>query len=556
LNPRRLTLILVFLASLFSVLLGRTFVIQIVLGADACYGAISQRSSPFSLEPARGQILDRNLVPLTDPRTRQVLVLFPDSIKSGTDVSDALAGVLDEVGRQPVPELVLKAGATGHPVTLELSPGDADRARERLSDTSLGLAVVPLTFRYGPRAVAKHVVGHVIEADNVGVAGLEKRFDSVRFGPGLKGRRPRSVAPVRDGVQDVITGLGYRELAATARSSVVLTIDVRVQRAVEQALQQHGVEKGAVVVLDVRTGEVLAMASRPEFDQNNVAASIDDPRAPLINRAVEAFYPGSVFKVAVACAALESGAADPSALTVCPGYLDVGGGEPVRCTHHTNGPEIVTLQDAMAYSCNPVFVELAERAGAQSVMEHARRLGLGVKWPELLEGAAGYVSQPTSLRALANLAIGQEYVKVTPLQMTQAVAAVASGGVMRPAYLVKELVDQNGKTVKSFEPPRSSRIVSVSTAQAVTRWLEACVKYGTGQAAAVAQGAGGKTGTPENAGSTLVHEVWDAWFVGFAPAGKPRYAVGVFIEEGMSGPNRSAPLFAQVAQAILELENR
>lgn len=530
--------------------------IQIVLGADACYGAISQRSSPFSLETARGQILDRNLVPLTDPRTRQVLVLFPDSLKSGTGASDALAGMLDETGTQPVADLMARAGATGRPVTIELSPDDADRARERLSDTSLGLAVVPLTFRYGPRSVAKHVVGHIIEADNAGVAGLEKRFDTVRFGPGLKGKRPRSVAPVRDGVQDVITGLGYRELAATARSSVVLTIDIRVQRAVEQALQQQGVEKGAVVVLDVRTGEVLAMASRPEFDQNNIAASFDDPRAPLINRAVEAFYPGSVFKVAVACAALESGVADASALTVCPGYLDVGGGEPVRCTHHTSGPAVVTLQDAMAYSCNPVFVSLAERAGARSIIELARKLGFGAKWPELLEGAAAYVSQPTSLRALANLAIGQEYVKTTPLQMTQAVAVMASGGVMRPAYLVKELLDQNGKTVKSFEPPKPSRVVSVSTAQAVTRWLEACVKYGTGQAAAVAGGAGGKTGTPESAGSTLVHEVWDAWFAGFAPAGRPRYAISVFIEEGMSGPYRAAPLFAQIAQAILGLENR
>jgi cell division protein FtsI/penicillin-binding protein 2 len=543
------------LAFCLSVLLARTFVIQIVLGADACYSAISQRSSPFPLETARGQILDRNLVPLTDPRTRQVLVIFPESARSAVTV-DALSGVLDEESLLLVPELMQKAGASGRPATMELPVGGARLARERLQDTSLGLAVVPLTLRYGPRSVARHIVGHIIEADNAGMSGLEKRFDSVGFGPGLKGRWPRSVAPVRDGVRDVISGLGYRELSPTERSSVVLTIDVRAQRAVEQVLQQHKVEKGAAIVLDVSTGEVLAMASRPEFDQNDLAASIGDPRAPLINRAVEAFYPGSVFKLATACAALETGAANPSELTVCPGYLDVGGSEPIRCTHHTSGPQIVTLRDAMAYSCNPVFVALAQRTGDQPILECARRLGFGVKWREALEGASGYVTQPASLRALANLAIGQEYVKVTPLQMTQAVATMASGGIMRPAYLVKQMVDQNGRTVRSFDPPRAHRVVSASTAQTITRWLEACVSYGTGQAAAVPGGAGGKTGTPESAGSTLVREVWDAWFVGFAPVPKPRYAVGVFIEEGMSGPHRAAPVFAQIAKAILELENR
>lgn len=554
--PRRLSVVAFMVALVFVVLIARTFVIQIVLGADNCYGAISQRSSPFPLESGRGQILDRNLIPLTDPRTRQVLVLFPDGLKNATVTPGTLAGVAGDLDPASVAALAQEVSATGRPAALALSAGDAEQAQEKLSDTSLGLAVVPLTFRYGPRSVARHVVGHIIAADNTGVAGLEKKFDTLPFGPGLKGRRPRSVAPVRDGVQDVITGLGYRELAPTARSSVVLTIDIRVQRVVERILDGQGVEKGAVVVLDTRTGEVLALASRPQFDQNNVAASIDDPRAPLINRAVEAFYPGSVFKIVVACAALETGAVDPAILTVCPGYLDAGGGEPVRCSHHTTGPDVVTLQDAMAYSCNPVFAELAEKTGAQAIVDYARRLGLGVRWQELLEGASGYVTSPTSLRALVNLAIGQEYVKTTPLQLTQAIAAIASGGVLRPAYLVKEVLDPNGKVVKSYDPPRASRAVSSSTARTVSRWLEACVQYGTGIEAQVAGGAGGKTGTPENAGSTLVREVWDAWFAGFVPVGKPRYAVGVFIEEGMSGPYRAAPVFAQISSAIMELEGK
>ncbi len=555
-RPRRLAVVACMVAFVFAVLIARTFVIQIVLGAENCYGAISQRSSAFPLESGRGQILDRNLVPLTDPRTRQVLVLFPDGLKNATAISSTLAAVAGDLDPASAAALTQEVSATGRPAALGLSDADAEEAQTKINDTSLGLAVVPLTYRYGPRSVARHVVGHIIEADNVGVAGLEKRFDTVPFGSGLKGRRPRSVAPVRDGVQDVITGLGYRELAPTTRSSVVLTIDIRVQRAVERVLDEQGVEKGAVVVLDTRTGEVLALASRPQFDQNDIVASINDPRAPLINRAVEAFYPGSVFKIVVACAALETGAVDSAILTVCPGYLDAGGGEPVRCSHHTKGPDVVTLQDAMAYSCNPVFAELAEKTGAQAVLDYARRLGLGTRWQELPEGTSGYITSPTSLRALVNLAIGQEYVKTTPLQLTQAMAAIASGGVLRPAYLVKELLDPNGKVVKYYGPPRTSRAISSSTARTIARWLEACVEYGTGIEAQVAGGAGGKTGTPENAGSTLVREVWDAWFVGFAPVGKPRYAVGVFIEEGMSGPSRAAPIFARIASAIIELEDK
>lgn len=538
-----------------SFLLAKAFLYQVVLAADFAPGAVSQRTMAFPLELARGQILDRNMIPLTDPRTTQVVVAFPQFMKDRPLAALEMSKLLGGQATAPdVLELVSTMLAKPHSSPVEIFRGAREDIRQRFPRRGIdGLAVVPLTVRYGPRAVAQHVVGYVVQPDNSGASGIEKRFDTRKPGPGLRGRRPRSVAPVYDGAMGIIPGLGYRELPPSNRASVVLTLDIRMQRAVEAVLDANKVEKGAVVVLDPKTGEVLAMASRPSYDQNNVAASIDDVRSPLINRAVEAFYPGSVFKIVVAAAALDTATIDPGMVTVCHGTSDVGGGQPIKCSHHEKEPGLVTLRDAMAYSCNPVFIDIARRVGAGTILRYAGAFGLGKKWPEAPEGSPGALREPDSARALAHLAIGHEYVRATPLQMTQIVATVASGGVLRPPYLVKELVALNGTLLERFDHEKPRRVMSQDTAEVLADWLEAAVAYGTGAKAGVpGTSVSGKTGTPENSRSSWMEEIWDAWFVGWAPKEDPRYAVGVFIEEGKSGPDRAAPVSRDIIAALLK----
>lgn len=548
----RITLIMFLCALLCTFFSTRLFFHQVVLGPDYAPGAVSQRSYAFALEIARGQVLDRNMIPLTDPRTRTSVIAFPhflDDIKSVADEAAAVFGSSDAAQIESImSQVALRARIT----PVEIAQGTTQQIGALSRAKSMpGIVSAKITTRYGPRSSARHVVGYIVQPDNSGASGIEKRFDSLQNTRGLKGRRPRAVAPLVDGTREIIPGLGYRELPPSPRASVVLTLDVRMQRIVEAVLDRRKIERGAVVVLDPSTGEVLAMASRPTFDQNDVAKSIKDPRAPLINRALEPFYPGSVFKVILAAAALESGAIHPLALTVCSGIADIGGGEPVKCTYHQGKPAFVTFRDAMAYSCNPVFISLAEKVGAKTLVEYARAFGIGSRWPELPEGSQGMVREPDSLRGLAHLALGHEFVKTTPLELTAAMSVFVSKGVLRQPYLVRQIVGQNGKVLERFEQPEPKRVTSTDAAQVVRQWLETAVKSGTGRSADIpGAGAGGKTGTPENARSSPGEQIWDAWFVGWTPLQQPRFVIGVFVEEGHSGPGVAAPLFKEIGEAL------
>lgn len=531
---------------------------QVVIRDQLALGAVSQRAPSFPLELARGQILDRNRIPMTDPRTRRTIIAFPQFINDPERAAAVIASVLDgRLSTNTIKNWLEIASGQHRPPVVVLGERVGEEAARRIAEARIpGVAVAPLTSRYGPRSVARHVIGYVVQVDNSGAAGIENRFDSKRGRSALRGKRPRSIAPLVTGTNSVIPGLGFHEIPPSPRFSVVLTLDVRVQRVVEGVLDVHKVEKGAVVVLDVQTGEVLAMASRPAFDQNNVAASMNDTRSPLVNRAVEPYYPGSVFKVIVAAAALEAAGVDPMLITVCQGSVDVGGGDPIKCSHHKDGPALLTLRQAMAYSCNPVFVSLAEKVGAKKIIEYARQFGISSKWNDLPEGSPGILREPDSLRGLAHLAIGQEYVRATPLEMTAALAVIARGGIYRAPQLVKEVIDQRGRVVESFEPPKPRRVIKSETALTISDWLEAAVKSGTGKAAEVETGSAGKTGTPESAQSSWLAERWDAWFVGWAPRSQPRFVIGVFVEDGLSGPGRAAPIFRDIAQRALDISRQ
>lgn len=515
-----------------------------------------QRLGRVSAGIPRGNILDRYGVPLHDPEWGVACVAFPEFGSDREKVAKALEQVLGK-------ERVLLEGdrwSGGVPVRIagDLSSKTV-QALIALNRGGLeGVYVVPEERRYGPESLARHVVGYVPRnayfdsADNVGQLGLERYLDGT-----LKGGDASWVGVVLAGDRSVFPGSSVRiGPGLQPPEDVRTTIDACIQRIVERAMDAAGISKGAAVVLDVDTGEVLAMASRPDFRQDKPEASIGLPDAPFVNRAVSAFIPGSVYKTVIVAAALESGAVEPHQRFQCNGSIKVGDRE-IRCTR-AHGE--ITLEEALGYSCNCALIEIALKTGPEKLLEFSKRAGFGKPTGiELPEESSGYLPEAGEMLAgdVANLAIGQGYLGVTPLQMAVFFRAIISGELGRPTLLIpnggKDLeakVGSPGAQTPARSPVRSSgtTIMSRETSELLRKSLLFGTTTGTGQPAWVPRlGSAGKTGTAEAGEGRLPH----AWFVGFCPLVSPKYVICVFAENGGEGPAVAAPLFREIALKIL-----
>ncbi|MHB8945323.1 MAG: peptidoglycan D,D-transpeptidase FtsI family protein [Bacillota bacterium] len=511
--------------------------------------AIAQRAQGFPLEVARGEILDRNRQSLTGTTSRYSAVAFPALIrdKDGTAASVAVLLGLDR-GR-----LLEQLLGSGPPVVVAADIS-AERVEAVRKAAISGVIGIQEKVRYGQTSLAHHAVGYINNAlDNQGKDGLERDFD--RY---LRGGRPEEVMAFIDANRRPIPGLGLRvQLPDTAGSSatggphtLVTTIDARIQRIVEEAMDKY-VPRGAAVVVDPRNGDILAMASRPDFDPNDVGAYLNADDSPLLNRTVKGYPPGSVFKVVTAAAALEAGVVRPGDVFDDPGYIDVQGRR-YRC-YKDGGHGRLTFTEAMAYSCNPVFIEVGQKVGAAKAADLARSLGFGSKLGlPVAQESPGNVPEETAVGD-PNLSIGQGALLVTPAQVAQMMTAVANNGVVAGLRLIKEIDDSMGVAVERGPEVRLSQAFSWLTATRLRSMLRDVVAYGTGTPAAP-EGitAAGKTGSAETGkvgagGESISH----GWFAGYAPASSPRLVVVVFAEEGMTGGKAAGPVFKEIVERAL-----
>jgi len=414
-------------------------------------------------------------------------------------------------------------------------------------------SVFHLPVRYGPGSLAPHVVGYLDSGGRHGVAGIEAACDGLLRGFG--GRR--ALRCQVDAAGHALAG-GAEAVGSSAPpvGGVVLTLDSGIQRAAQQALDESGCPAGAVVVLDIWTGAIRAMASAPAYDQNDVAAALGRSDAPLLNRALCAYSVGSTFKLAVAAAALEQGIPAQTSFS-CPGYALVDG-QVFHC-HNLAGHGSLDMQQALEHSCNVYFIQLARRVGAAPVRAMAQRLGFG-RATQLAQGLRGAAGSLTPLQDLtggefANFSFGQGQLTATPLQLAVMTAAIANGGQTVVPRLVQGTT-ADGRTLSQTVPEYAvTRAMSVKTAAALQQMMIGVVTGGSGSAAApAAGGAGGKTasaqtGVTDSGGREVVH----AWFSGFYPAQTPHWAIVVLCEGGGSGGSTAAPVFRRVADAIAAL---
>jgi len=403
----------------------------------------------------------------------------------------------------------------------------------RLTVLADSVGTGPAQVRRYPQGLGfAHVLGY--RSRKYGLTGVEGRYELALLG-----------LPTTDPWQAVQEAFGR----TPDGNDVVLTLDAAVQ---QTALSALGSARGAVVVLDPRTGAVLALASRPGFDPSTVDAQwavlSRDPSAPLVDRATQGQYPpGSSFKTVTLTAALGSGRVRLSDAVTCPEAINVGG-TLIHNFEHEQFGQISVLQ-AFVASCNTAFVQIGQRTGAPAIVTAARALGLGQPVRFDLPTSSGYVPPLRDLgaRGLAQISFGQGSLLVTPLQMALVAAAVGNRGTMMSPFVVSQIRAPDGRIIRKFTQRGSRDVMVPAPAGEVAQAMVQVVRSGTGTAAHLpGVTVAGKTGTAENP-----HGNTHAWFIAFAPADRPVVALAVIVENGGVGGQVAAPIARQVLAAAL-----
>lgn len=394
-----------------------------------------------------------------------------------------------------------------------------------------------------------HIVGYY--SQKYGATGLERALNDT-----LVGRQ--GFATYREWLDET---MGRRRVG----NDVVLTLDTRVQRAALDALAG---EKGAIVVLDPRTGAVLALAAVPTFDPSGIDERFEalskDPGAPLVDRAIQGRYPpGSTYKIVTATGALATGVTSISTSWSGPGTMKLGGGKVTN--YESAGYGSIAFQDAFAKSVNTVFAQIGVKMGAQAFVDRSRRFGMTQAPPFELKVRASTLPDPDVMDTweLAWAAVGQPVRPrtpggplVTPLQMALVGAGIANRGVIMRPTLVGQVRDPRGLVVTTLAARRWTVAADPRTANTVRDLMVRTVEQGTGGRAAI-EGVkvAGKTGTAETGKDPATGEDLEphAWFVGFAPADDPKVVVAVVVENAGVGGRVAAPKAREVIEAALEV---
>jgi len=355
-------------------------------------------------------------------------------------------------------------------------------------------------------------------------------------------------------------------------NDIVTNIDTAAQRVALADLQEGGYF-GAVVAIVPQTGEVKVMASNATYDPNRVPYELsklnrNEIEAPLFNRATQGQYPpGSTFKVVTAAAGLESGVITPETTIDAPGSLEVEGTPLQNDFNEDFGP--IALDTALTSSVNTWFGQLGQKVGQDALFETMEKFGFNatpaIDLPDEEVYPSGIFDEERGLLHkndpvdLARVAIGQERLLATPLQMTEVAAAIANGGKLMKPQIWNRVIDPDGRVVDRLDPSVYSEPVSAQTAEELTTAMEGVVSEGTGTNAAIPGVAvAGKTGTAETPGNEACGggaEENQAWFMGFAPADEPQIAVVASVEcTEEFGNDVAAPIFRDVAETILNGE--
>ncbi|MFO7637778.1 MAG: penicillin-binding protein 2 [bacterium] len=566
-KPRPFLLYRVF-GILVMVLVVRLVQLQVVQGARYARLSDHNRIRRIVLPAPRGRILDRNGVVLADTRPSFTASVIP------TEMSDSTLAVLARLLEQPqddLAQLVSPVASMSSPVVVRrnLSREQLYRLEEnRFRLTGVRTSIDPVR-NYPEGNLGCHVLGHIGEVsaedlardtsyrplDFIGRDGIERLYESA-----LRGRDGHEYLEVDARGQEIAPLAEKRRVEPQSGSDLHLTLDSRLQRECDKLMGNHA--RGAAVVLDVRTGEVLCLCSRPGYDPGMFTGPIPKYRwdslvgsdaKPFFNRALGAAYPpGSILKPFVALAALEMNRVTATRrFAPCHGSYRYGNRD-FRCSSRHGS---LGLVDAIAHSCNVYFYQLGLELGLDSLVsfvgEYPFGKPTGIDLPNEVAGSIPdrawldhrYGQNRWGHGVLLNFAIGQGEILTTPLQMALAFAALSRDGRYPQPFVVAR-IDSAGRTPYRARARYEQVRGNPENLRLVRRGLERVVEHGTARAARAEEIAiAGKTGTAQAAGGAD-----HAWFVCYAPADNPEIAVAVIVEHGGHGGAVAAPIARQLVR--------
>ena len=555
----RIRYIFLVVAVVLIIAIAKVFYIQVFAYDKLSTLAESLWSRELPISADRGEIVDRNGVVLATNITTTSLVVIPNQIVDKEDAAKKLSDILGSDYDDMLEHLSKKTSIERvHPEGRQLDYETAEKIDALKID---GVYLVKESKRYYPYGdLLSHVLGYV-GIDNQGLSGLELMFDDYLTG------EDGSIKYFSDGKGHKLELAEIYE-APTSGITLELTIDIELQQAVENeldnAMSKYDADSAIAIAMDPNTGEVLAMASRPNFDSNNY----QDYSTEVINRNLPiwmTFEPGSTFKIITLSAAIEEGLVnifedrytDSGAITV--------DGATLHCWKH-GGHGDQSYLEVVENSCNPGFVNLGLKLGKETLMSYIDKYGFGEKTGIDLNGeGTGILFDVADMGnvELATTAFGQG-ISVTPIQQVRAVSAVVNGGTLYTPYIVKNFLESETDTiVKSVETKKVDNVISTETSEIVRYALESVVAKGSGHNAYIENyRIGGKTGTAQTVENGVYSDSkYILSFIGFMPADDPEVVVYVAVQNAKNvvqyGGTVAAPIARNIflsAIDILEIE--
>lgn len=541
------------LGALFGVMVLRYAWLQLVQGDNLAQRMREQVGSDFAIQSPRGTILDRNGREMAVSVMTKSLYVDPNHVKDPDELAANLAPLINMPEQEILDDINVGGGFVWIKRRMEHDEYEQVRAMIRENKYTDCLGFRDEAKRYYPNdMLAANVIGFV-GTDDKGLDGIEQGLDSL-----LKGEvkekfltTDRQNRPILDSIFS-----SQRSYQGEYCKSVELTLDSSIQFIVEQELDRAMAEnnpKGITcVVMDPKTGEILAMASRPSYNPNRFW---DYQPEVWKNKAVSFIYePGSTFKSVVAAAALQEKVVSPNQVFVDPGYVMVSG----RRIQNWSGTSFgtVTFTDVVKQSLNTGFAQVGLRLGAHKLTEYAKLFGFGTPTGIELPGEeSGLLFNPDDMRDsdTATMSIGQS-IAVTPLQLVTAMSAIANDGVLLKPHIVKTITNADGSVYEEKGTTEVRRTIESATDKTLVGLLEQVVASGGGKKAAVnGYRIAGKTGTAQKIrpdGTGYMDGRYIASFCGFAPVEDPRVTVLVIIDDPGTGNYYGGQIAAPVAKRI------
>ena len=571
LSKKRLVVVLILACIVFTGLIFRTGYLQLIKGDWLTEKALDQQTRDIPIEPKRGTIYDRNMKELAVSVTKYTVWAKPVEVKDKEAAAKELSLMLGEEY-----EDVLKLLKKKNMALVRIKRWVDDDVSEKIRDAKLsGIWVAEDNQRYYPYGnFASYVLGHTSD-DATGIAGIEMKYDKH-----LKGKSGRLIVSTDASGREIPHGM-EKYYEPVQGNGLVLTIDEVIQHYTEKAVQKayeiNNAKRVTAIAMDPNTGDILAMASKPDYDPNqsrtaiypyyeNELSQYSDKekikgyfsmwRNPAVS---DTYEPGSTFKLITSSAALEENLVKETDKFVCSGSVTIGGRR-IKCWRHYRPHGEQTFPQGVQNSCNPVFIELGNRLGVSKLYDYIEAFGFMDTTKLDLPGEAKgilYNEKNVGPVELATISFGQS-ISVTPMQLITAISAIANDGKLMEPRIVKEKVDNQGNIVETISPKVVRQVISEETSEKMMEIVQSVVSEGSGKAAYLpGYRVGGKTGTAQKViDGKYAQGKYICSFIGIAPTDDPQIVVLAIVDEptGVSafGSTTAGPIVKEIMSDSLK----